>query len=645
MNCFPCCVTVVPPFSLPAVLLRRIQSAAPATRPEGSVKAFQLEWAGAAGDSPKSAPGALPAGTKRWTERPGLNAARPESVRVREGEPELDAGTQPGPPERVRSGQGLMQAAQAASAAVQTAGQGQASTQAKNTGAHGSPERTGPVVEPGLYAGTQPGPQETVRPGQGLMQAAQAASAAVQTAGQGQASTQAKNTGAHGSPEHTGPVVELGLGAGTQPGPQERVRPGQGPMQAAQAASAAAQTAGQGQASTPAKPAGAEGLAEWTDSVVAQASDRTCGPAEPGAQSRGEANNTEKGGKTAENSPSGPVLERTSLAAGSARDVAFAVKCSEAAPAASASNSMPLGVESGETTGSRAAAGVLRSGSVAEPATLSGKLPACPPVSLEATGPVASAGREGSAGTGNQPRNGFAEQGESPDPRKLMGAALKEEGTTKPDALSGKQSTLQAGSGPGTSGMEKGSLAVAAPPASQAAPASSHGSGNAPTSRTAPELGTLQSPAAASEPGAVQSPGRIDLRVQGQQNERVDIRLVARGSEVQVTVKTASAALTTELRGGLQDLVQTLRDSGYQTEAWRPSPPGSPASNASNDAGREQGQPHEGGQSGRESASGWQQENRGDRGRQDNPPRWVEELEASSAGSPHTNWRELSWRQ
>ena len=526
MTCIPCCVTLVSPSSLSPAPLGRIQTRAAAARPESGGNVFQQEFEEADCESLESAPRALQAGTQ-GTERPGLNADRAGSLQVTGNGPELDA-------------------------------------------------------DPA------PGPQETARPSQGQLKAPHAASAAVQTAGQGHASTRAKKAGVEGSPERTG-------------------------------------------------------------SVVAQESGQPCEPAESGARSRGDVNNTmrlagalgasgaeallnyegqpcqsrvtgEKAAKTAENPPSGPVLERTSLPAGSAKDTAFAVKCFDAAT------------------------GAPQSGSVAEPATLSGKLPACPPAPSEATGPVASAGREGSSGTGNQPRSGFAEQGESPVPRKLTDAALKEEGTMKSDAPSGKQSTLQAGSGQGSAGVEKGSLAVAAPPTSQAH-ATSNGPGNAPPSRTALEPGTIQSPAAASEPGAVQSPGRIDLRVQGQQNERVDIRLVARGSELQVTVKTASPALTTELRGGLQDLVQSLRDSGYQTEAWRPLPPGSPASNASNDAGREQGQPHEGGQSGRESASGWQQENRGDRGRQDNPPRWVEELEASSAGSPHTNWRELSWRQ
>ena len=71
-----------------------------------------------------------------------------------------------------------------------------------------------------------------------------------------------------------------------------------------------------------------------------------------------------------------------------------------------------------------------------------------------------------------------------------------------------------------------------------------------------------------------------------------------------MTVKTASPGLTADLRGGLQDLVQTLKDSGYQTEAWRPLPSGSPASSASNNPGAEQERPPEGGKGGREFASG-----------------------------------------
>jgi hypothetical protein len=355
---------------------------------------------------------------------------------------------------------------------------------------------------------------------------------------------------------------------------------------------------------------------------------------EPAVNARGEVNTTEMGGQAAEISPSGPVLQRTSLPAGVAGDVAFAVKCSEAAPVLPNFNSMSA-----------------RSGRVTESAMFSKGTPAGPAMPTGAGVPAVVAGREDVAGTSNPaPESGSAEPRQPAGPGILPGkltdvAQKKDDAAAKTDGTSGKQSSPRTGSVLGTTGAQKGNIPVVAPAPSQAAHAASSASESVPAHRGAPESETIPDRAAAPEPRAVQPPGRIDLRVQGQQNERVDIRLVARGNEVQVTVKTASPALNTELRGGLQDLVQTLKDSGYQTDSWKPLLPGSPSSSASHDAGREQGRPPEGGWGGRESAPGGQQENRGGRGKQDNPPRWVEELEASSAGSPKSNWRELSWRQ
>jgi hypothetical protein len=444
---------------------------------------------------------------------------------------------------------------------------------------------------------------------------------------------------------------ESELDADRQPGSRETPRHGLDPTVAPHPAPAVTRAAGQGQAATQANDAGAEGPAERTNSATTRASDQSCGPTESGPQSRGgDLNNTEKAGKTAENPPSGPVLERTLLPAGSAGDVAFAVKCSDAAPVTRASNSMPAGIPSGETIDPQVVVGVLQSGNVAESATPPSRPQAGSPTLPEAAIAVAIAGHGDSAGTDNPPPgNGSAEQRECPGPAipqsKLTHSAPKAEATSNANGMSGKQSSLKASSGAGSVGSEMGKTSVAAPLPSEAGRAASDGPSSVPAHRGAPESRAVQPPAMVLEPSAAQSAGRIDLRVHGEKNEIVDIRLVARGNEVQVTVKTASPGLTSELRGGLQDLVQTLRDSSLQTEAWRPLAASSSSSRADNNTGAEQKPTPEGGQGGRESASGWKQEDRGGRGRQDSAPRWVEELEASSAGPPATNWRELSWQQ
>lgn len=446
LTCFRCCVTPVPPSSLPLAPLGQVQAGAPAALPDSRGRAFQSELEGAACESPESAPAGL------------RHPARKTAVRST-AEPRREE------------------------------------------------------AEPGGDA--RPDSRETAGPSPG--------------------STEAPRT-----------------------------------------APATAQTAGQGQAAAPAKTEGACTPSERASPEVVQESARPARPSEPATQSSGQANV--------------PVLERASLPAGLAKDIAFAVKCSDA-------------------------------------------------------------GRQDSAGAGDpQPQSGSAERAQPANsgalPGKLAGATPKtEEKAAKANGISGKQGTPQAGGGPGSAGAEKGSISVAGPSPSPAAQAASNGPASVPALRGAPESGTVQSPATALEPGAVRSTGRIDLQVHGQQSERVDVRLVARGNEVQVTVKTASAGLTTDLRDGLQDLVQTLKDSGFQTEAWRPIQHGSPTSSANNHSGAEQEQTAGSGKGGGESSSGWQQENRGGRGREDNPPRWAEELEASLTSPPKTKWRELSWQR
>ena len=441
---------------------------------------------------------------------------------------------------------------------------------------------------------------------------------------------------------------EPGLGAEHQPESRETARPRQGLTEAPHPAPAAAQAVGQGQPSTEAKPAGTEGTGRRSDSAAARQSELPAGLTDPAIQPQGEANGTEKDGKTPGNSPSGPVLERTSLAAGSARDVAFAVKCSEATPCASSSKTASAGCAASETIGPRASAGVLQTGRATEASTSSIR-PAAGSTALAGSAiPASVEAHTDSAGADNpHAGSGSEQQGASAGPgvpsRKLTDAALKEEGTAKSNGMSGKPGTLHAGDAPTSPGVVMGIIAVAAA-ASQSPQLASNGSAALSAPRGSRESGTVDSPAAPPEPDTVQSTGRIDLRVNGQQSERVDIRLIARGSEVQVTVRAASPGLPTELRGGLQDLMQTLKDSGFHSEAWRPAASDA-RSASSNQVGAQQERTPGGGQGARDQGSGWQQENRGGRGRQDSPPRWVEELEASSASSRKTNWRELSWRQ
>jgi hypothetical protein len=116
---------------------------------------------------------------------------------------------------------------------------------------------------------------------------------------------------------------------------------------------------------------------------------------------------------------------------------------------------------------------------------------------------------------------------------------------------------------------------------------------------------------------------------QGQQ-ERVDLRVVERGGEVQVAVRAANPDVAQGLRQGLTELVGRLEQNGYRAEAWRPggtvtavSEPGG-ARHASTEF-QNHGSPQQRG-------SSPQQERQQGNPNQSNRPKWVEELESTSSG-------------
>jgi hypothetical protein len=152
------------------------------------------------------------------------------------------------------------------------------------------------------------------------------------------------------------------------------------------------------------------------------------------------------------------------------------------------------------------------------------------------------------------------------------------------------------------------------------------------------------SPVIGRESNASSPVNRIDLRIHSMQGEAVDVRLVSHGDAVQVAVRTAAGGLANDLRDGLHDLVQTLKDTGYQSETWRPVVPPSASAGSRNDPGADQQRPSDGGGGGRKDTQGWQQESTGGRGQSDRElPRWVEELEANLAGPPPMKWRDMPY--
>jgi hypothetical protein len=123
---------------------------------------------------------------------------------------------------------------------------------------------------------------------------------------------------------------------------------------------------------------------------------------------------------------------------------------------------------------------------------------------------------------------------------------------------------------------------------------------------------------------------QLSIQVGQGQQEKVELRVVERAGELQVSVRAANPDLAQGLRQGLSDLVGQLEQNGYHADAWRPGAtagmPPAAADKPQTQAGSQNNNP--------QSQSGWSQQDR-QQGNH-NPshrPQWVEELETTSAGS------------
>ena len=154
---------------------------------------------------------------------------------------------------------------------------------------------------------------------------------------------------------------------------------------------------------------------------------------------------------------------------------------------------------------------------------------------------------------------------------------------------------------------------------SSAAPPSS---GPAAPQQAAPTAHTetiLEPPAAPQQAGSGH-----DIRVQVPDNNggSTQVRFVASGGEVRVSVRTADEGLAQNLRGHLNDLSQRLTDGGIPAEIWKPGSSAASSQNNQPQSDRE-GRGSGGQQSG---AQGGQQDP------QDKRPAWLEEMETSLYG-------------
>ena len=129
----------------------------------------------------------------------------------------------------------------------------------------------------------------------------------------------------------------------------------------------------------------------------------------------------------------------------------------------------------------------------------------------------------------------------------------------------------------------------------------------------------------------------ITVRIPDSTNQGTAVRFVERAGEIHVSVRTGDAEMAQSLRGGLNDLVNHLEDGGIRTEVWQPGS-GSNAAYSHNDSHQPFADPD--GSNGRQySGSHSEQESK-----QQNKPRWVEELEGSIGNPNFKETTQLLWQ-
>ena len=62
----------------------------------------------------------------------------------------------------------------------------------------------------------------------------------------------------------------------------------------------------------------------------------------------------------------------------------------------------------------------------------------------------------------------------------------------------------------------------------------------------------------------------ISLRIAGDNNSALEVRVIDRGGELRVAVRSPDTAVAETVRAGLPELVERLGQRGFETEVWRP---------------------------------------------------------------------------
>lgn len=135
------------------------------------------------------------------------------------------------------------------------------------------------------------------------------------------------------------------------------------------------------------------------------------------------------------------------------------------------------------------------------------------------------------------------------------------------------------------------------------------------------------------DPGAAadrsESVRNVRLQVEGENNQRVDVRMTEQGGELRVNVRSADANLTQAMQDHMPDLTNRLQQQHFRTEVWVPRSSQTSDSNASNTRGSHS-------QAG--DASGQQNSGRRQNGRQNNQRDWQDEETPGQTATQETNY-------
>jgi hypothetical protein len=337
------------------------------------------------------------------------------------------------------------------------------------------------------------------------------------------------------------------------------------------------------------------------------------------------------------------MLETGSRPQGS---VAFAAEITLSGASAEATSGRVAPIEQSSAAATMASGRLSSTGSEASPPSASGHGSARPAISLEsAGGALESSGNQQSGSNGEEARPvgeskaGKAESTASPDHANIN--------TTDEDKLVVK---TVSGSGGGSHGAEN----RASDKGPSQPPAGVHTAPVASAARTEPQAASARphpDPAPAPAPPAVAPPDGerktvnpvqdIHLRLNAQQESRVDVQVFERSGRLQVAVRTDDPQLQSALRDDIGQLVAKVEDQGLRAEVWTPAgslPQGNfQGFDARQQAGFSFGESPSGGHSGSGDARQDQRDQRQSR------PAWLDQLEETLNFTSKEATKEREW--